>query len=84
MKGWLAGCRQKGRLMAGWLDGWKDGRVMHGGQIDGSRVSQEHTDCSRVYWGDISSMSHLTDTWHGLLNLRRLTPLPHRGLAGCP
>ena len=23
MKGWLAGCRQKGRLMAGWLDGWK-------------------------------------------------------------
>ena len=51
MKGWLAGCRQKGRLMAGWLDGWKDGRVMHGGQVDGSRVSQEHTDCSRVYWG---------------------------------
>lgn len=31
--------------------------------------------------GDISSMSRLTDTWHGLLNLRRLTPLPDRGLA---
>lgn len=53
MKGWLAGCRQKGRLMDGGMEGWR--------QVDGSSFSK-HTDCSRVYGGDISSMSCLTDT----------------------